>query len=80
MEFLLLWIDELDDAVGALRHLAPKALGLICAALLFVGTVVAFGLAPQLTLGVFAVVLSATLVEAARRRRAALREERNRSR
>jgi hypothetical protein len=26
MEFLLLWADNLDDALGALRHLAPRIL------------------------------------------------------
>ena len=69
MEFLLLWIDELDDAMGALRHLAPRILGFVLAAALFVATVVAFSLAPQATLGMLAVVSSASLIEVARRRR-----------
>jgi hypothetical protein len=69
MEFLLLWVDELDDAVGAARHLAPKILGLLCAVALFVGTTVALSLAPQASLGVLALVLSASLIEAVRRRR-----------
>jgi hypothetical protein len=69
MEFLLLWVDDLDDAIGALRHLAPKILGLLFAGALFVGTTLAFSLAPQFTAGIFAVVLSAGLLEAARRRR-----------
>ncbi len=30
MEFLLLWADNLDDALGALRHLAPKILSFYC--------------------------------------------------
>jgi len=34
MEIFLLWIDELDDAVGVLCHLAPKILA-------FLGTVAA---------------------------------------
>jgi hypothetical protein len=68
MEILLLWIDELDDALGALRHLAPKILGFVCAAVLFAGTVIASILTPQITLAVAAFVLSATLVEAGRRR------------
>ena len=38
MEFLLLWIDELDDALGALRHLLPNILGFFAAAGLFVST------------------------------------------
>jgi hypothetical protein len=69
MEFLLLWIDDLDDAVGALRHLAPKILGLLFAVVLFAGTVLALSLAPQATLAVAACVMSASLVEVARRRR-----------
>lgn len=70
MEFILLWIDELDDAVGALRHLAPKLLGLLCAIALFAGTVLALSLYPHVTLGFLAVVLSGSLAETARRRRA----------
>ncbi len=77
MEFLLLWIDELDDAVGALRHLAPKVLGVLGAAMLFVGTVIAFSLAPQATLAATAAVLSVALLEVARRHRLALRERRS---
>jgi hypothetical protein len=78
MEFLLLWIDELDDAVGTLRHLAPKILGFVFAVALFIGTTLAFSLAPQATLaGAAGFVLSASLVEAVRRRRLALREERD---
>lgn len=69
MEFLLLWIDEVDDAVGALRHLAPKILGFLCAALSFIATVLALSLAPQAALGLAALVLSASLIEAVRRRR-----------
>ena len=70
MEFLLLWVDDLDDAIGALRHLAPKILGFLFAVALFIGTTLAFSLAPQLTLATIAAVgLSAGLVEGARRRR-----------
>lgn len=69
MELLLLWIDELDDAVGALRHLAPKILGFLCAVLSFIATVLVLSLAPQTALGLAALVLSASLVEAVRRRR-----------
>ena len=77
MEFLLLWADNLDDAIGALRHLAPKILGFFCALALFAGTGFALILAPQVTLAVLAVTLSAGLIEAARRRWRAsvLREE-----
>jgi uncharacterized membrane protein len=69
MEFLLLWVDDLDDAVGAARHLAPKLLGLLAAMALFAATGFALVLAPQLTLAAIAVVLSAALVDIVRRRR-----------
>ena len=71
MEFLLLWIDDLDDVVCAARHLAPKILGFLFAIALFVGTTFALSLAPQMSLGVLAVVLSASLIESVRRRRLA---------
>jgi len=35
MEFLLLWADELDDALAVLRHYAPRILGLLVALALF---------------------------------------------
>jgi hypothetical protein len=69
MEFLLLWIDDLDDAVGALRHLAPKILGFLIALTLFAATGLALSLAPQATLSIAGLVLSASLIEAVRRRR-----------
>jgi hypothetical protein len=69
MEFLLLWADDLDDAFGAARHLAPKLLGLLAAMALFAATGFALVLAPQLTLVALAMVLSAALVEIVRRRR-----------
>jgi hypothetical protein len=69
MEFLLLWIDDLDDAMGALRHLAPKILGLVFALALFAGTGLALSLAPQATLALAALVLSGSLLETLRRRR-----------
>jgi hypothetical protein len=69
MEFLLLWIDDLDDAMGALRHLAPKILGLLFALALFATTGLALSLAPQATLALAALVLSASLLETVRRRR-----------
>jgi hypothetical protein len=70
MEFLLLWADELDDAMAVLRHCAPRILGLIAALALFAATGFALILAPHVTLVVFAMVLSATLFETLRRRRA----------
>jgi uncharacterized membrane protein len=68
MEFMLLWIDELDDALGALRHLAPKILGFLAAAALFAATGFALILAPHIALTVIAVVLSASLLEVVRRK------------
>jgi hypothetical protein len=69
MEFLLLWADDLDDAVGAAKHLAPKLLHLLAALALFAATCFALVLAPQLTLAALALVLSAALIEIVRRRR-----------
>ena len=69
MEFLLLWVDELDDAIGAARHLGPKLLGFLCALALFAATGFALVLAPQTTLAVIAVVLSGALIDVVRRRR-----------
>jgi hypothetical protein len=69
MEFLLLWIDDLDDALGALRHLAPKIVSFFAATVLFAATGCAFVLAPHVTLVVIAAALSASLFEAVRRRR-----------
>jgi hypothetical protein len=70
MEFLLLWVDELDDALAVLRHYASRILGLIVALALFAATGFALILVPHITLAVFALVLSATLFESLRRRRA----------
>ena len=70
MEFLLLWADELDDALAVLRHYAPRILGLIVALALFAATGYALMLVPHVTLGALGVILSATLFETLRRRRA----------
>jgi hypothetical protein len=72
MEFLLLWADNLDDALGALRHLAPKIVGFLAAFALFAATGFALVLAPEAALGVIGLVLSASLIEAVRRRRTSL--------
>jgi hypothetical protein len=69
MEFLLQWMDDLDDALGALRHLAPRILGFLLAVGLFVGTCFTVLRIPQLALVLIALVLSASLVEVYRRRR-----------
>ena len=76
MEFLLLWVDELDDAIGALRHLAPQILGFLAATVLFVATGAAVILAPQVTLTVAAIALSVSLLEIARRRRTRTADQR----
>jgi hypothetical protein len=72
MEFLLLWVDELDDALSALRHLAPRIVGLLIALALFAATGFALVLAPQITLAGVAGVASVSLFEVLRRRRARL--------
>ena len=72
MEFMLLWADDLDDAMGAVRHLAPRLLALLLALGLFAATGLALLRAPQLTLAALAVALSASLIEGVRRRRARL--------
>jgi len=69
MEFLLLWMDNLDDALGALRHLAPRIAGFVFAIALFVATGFALVASTQITLAAIAVIASATLIESSRRRR-----------
>lgn len=71
MEFLLLWADNLDDALCALRHLAPKILGFVAAFVLFAATGFALVTVPQAALAAIALVLSAALIECVRRHRAA---------
>ena len=68
MEFLLLWVDNLDDHVHALRHLAPKIFGLLLALSLFVLTGIALVRAPHVGLAAIGLVLSATLIEVKRRK------------
>ena len=72
MEFLLLWIDDLDDAIGALRHLAPQIMSFLVALALFAATGAALVMAPHVTLPLAAVALSASIIELARRRRRTL--------
>ncbi len=69
MEFLLLWADNLDDALGAVRHLAPKLIGLLLAIALFAMTGIALILAPHALLAATGLILSAALVEGVRRKR-----------
>ena len=70
MEFLLLWADELDDALGALRHLWPQIVDFMIAALLFAMTGFGLLLATQTTLIGVALLLSVMLLEILRQRRA----------
>lgn len=77
MEILLLWADDLDDALAVLRHYAPRILGLFVALALFAATGFALMYAPHVTLAVLAVVLSASLFEALRRRLARTTSDRS---
>lgn len=72
MEFLLLWWDNLDDALCAARHLAPKILGVLLAFALFALTGFALVLAPQATLAAIGLMLSISLYDYRRRARAEL--------
>ncbi|WP_116807158.1 hypothetical protein [Steroidobacter cummioxidans] len=72
MEFLLLWWDNLDDALCAARHKAANILGFLLAFALFALTGFALVLAPQATLAAIGLMLSASLYDYWRRRRAAL--------
>ncbi len=76
MEFLLLWWDNLDDSLNAVRHLAPKILGFLLAFALFALTGFALLLAPQVTLAAIGLMLSASLFDHWRRRRAAFANDR----
>ena len=77
MEFLLLWIDELDDALSTLRHYLPEIVGFLVALALFAATGAALVMAPQISIPIGGVVLSASLLEMARRRRSKLSARRN---
>jgi len=78
MEFLLLWVDDLDDAIGAVRHLAPRIIGLLFAIALFAATGFALVAAPHVTLPVLAVIGGASIIEAGRRRFRALSQRTHR--
>ncbi|MET0986477.1 MAG: hypothetical protein ABW034_13835 [Steroidobacteraceae bacterium] len=68
MEDLLLALDELDDAVAAARHLAPRLLGFLAALVLFALTVLGFLILPKVTLAAAAVLLSIVLIDRVGRR------------
>jgi len=76
MEFMLLWWDNLDDTLCAVRHKAPSILGFLLAFALFALTGFALMLAPQVTLAAIGLMLSASLYDYWRRRRAALPTDR----
>ncbi len=69
MEFMLLWMDNLDDALCALRHLAPKIVGFLFATALFAATGFALIVSTQLTLTILALTSSVVFIDQARRRR-----------
>jgi hypothetical protein len=69
MENLLLVADNVDDLFHAARHMFPRFLSFLGAAMLFAATVVAVVLNPQATLAILFVLTSASLLDRARRRR-----------
>ena len=69
MEFLLLWADDLDDVVGALRHLWPQVVDFFTATLLFAMTGFGLVLATQATVAAVAALFAAGLMEVLRQRR-----------
>jgi formate/nitrite transporter FocA (FNT family) len=69
MEFMLLWMDNLDDVLCALRHLAPKIFGFLFAVAMFVATGFALIVSTHFTLALIAVTSSIALLETTRRRR-----------
>jgi hypothetical protein len=68
MENLLLVLDEIDDVVGAARHVAPYVFGFIAAAVLFCLTVMAFLYIPRVTVAAVAVMFSIMLIDRCIRR------------
>jgi uncharacterized membrane protein len=68
MEFLLLWWDNADDVLHALRHKLPSILSFLFALALFAATGFALVRSPQIMVAVLAVAASASLVEMFRRR------------
>lgn len=73
MEILLLWADNLDDAISALRHYGPRITGLLLAIALFVATGIGLLLAPPLVLA--AAAGCAAVTEVLRRRRLRMRAQ-----
>ncbi len=69
MEFLLLLADDLDDALGAMRHLWPQVIDFVMALLLFAMTGFGLIMAMQTTLTGVAALLAVSLLEVFRQRR-----------
>lgn len=46
MEFLLQWADDLDDALSALGHMAPRVTGAIIGVVMLVASVLSLVLLP----------------------------------
>ena len=63
MENLLLVLDEVDDVVGIVRHLAPRLLGFLAALVLFALTVLTFLFLPKVALAALGVLLSVALID-----------------
>lgn len=68
MENLLLVLDEIDDVVGAARHIAPYLLGFLFAVALFCATVAAFLFIPRVTVACIGVLASIFLIDRCVRR------------
>ena len=68
MENLLLVLDEIDDAVGAARHIAPYLFGFLFAIALFCATVMAFLYIPRVTVACVGVSFSILLIDRCVRR------------
>lgn len=62
MEFLLQWADDLDDALSALGHMAPRVTGVIIGAVMLVASILALVLLPAApALAVIAALLCLSL-------------------
>lgn len=68
MENLLLVLDEIDDLVGAARHIAPYLFGFLIAVALFCATVAAFLYVPRITVAAVGVLFSIFLIDRCVRR------------
>jgi hypothetical protein len=69
MENLLLVADDIDDWIHVGLHLFPRVAGFVGASTLFIATVAAFVLSPQVALTALGALLSFSLFDRFRRRR-----------